>query len=116
MNDRDRKDLFTVEDPFEDEQAPAPAIAADAPGARQAAEAPFCEPGLDAVIASAFDRMGPSAAAEERMLAALIATYGDGAAAADLARRGPVERTGAVRGARRLRAGNRWRSVPDHPR
>ena len=49
MNDRDRKDLFTVEDPFEDEQAPAPAIAADAPGARQAAEAPFCEPGLDAV-------------------------------------------------------------------
>ena len=28
MNDRDRKDLFTVEDPFEDEQAPAPAIAA----------------------------------------------------------------------------------------
>ena len=54
MNDRDRKDLFTVEDPFEDEQAPAPAIAADAPGARQAAEAPFCEPGLDAVIASAF--------------------------------------------------------------
>ena len=105
MNDRDRKDLFTVEDPFEDEQAPAPAIAADAPGARQAAEAPFCEPGLDAVIASAFDRMGPSAAAEERMLAALIATCGDGAAAADLARRGPVERTGAVRGARRLRAG-----------
>ena len=68
MNDRDRKDLFTVEDPFEDEQAPAPAIAADAPGARQAAEAPFCEPGLDAVIASAFDRMGPSAAAEERLL------------------------------------------------
>lgn len=105
MNDRDRKDLFTVEDPFEDEQAPAPDIAADAPGARQAAEAPFCEPGLDAVIASAFDRMGPSAAAEERMLAALIATCGDGAAAADLARRGPVERTGAVRGARRLRAG-----------
>lgn len=105
MNDRDRKDLFTVEDPFEDEQAPAPAIAADAPGARQAAEAPFCEPGLDAVITSAFDRMGPSAAAEERMLAALIATCGDGAAAADLARRGPVERTGAVRGARRLRAG-----------
>ena len=105
MNDRDRKDLFTVEDPFEEEHAPAPAIAADAPGARQAAEAPFCEPGLDAVIASAFDRMGPSAAAEERMLAALIATCGDGAAAADLARRGPVERTGAVRGARRLRAG-----------
>ena len=105
MNDRDRKDLFTVEDPFEDEQAPAPAIAADAPGARQAAEAPFCEPGLDAVIASAFDRMGPSAAAEERMLAALIATCGDGATPADPARRGPVERTGAVRGARRLRAG-----------
>lgn len=105
MNDRDRKDLFTVDDPFEDEQASAPAIAADAPGARQAAEAPFCEPGLDAVIASAFDRMGPSAAAEERMLAALIATYGDGAAAADPARRGPVERTGAVRGARRPRAG-----------
>ena len=83
MNDRDRKDLFTVEDPFEDEQAPAPAIASDAPGARQSAEAPFCEPGLDAVIASAFDRMGPSAAAEERRLAALIATGGDGATPAD---------------------------------
>ena len=105
MNDRDRKDLFTVEDPFEEEHAPAPAIASDAPGARQAAEAPFCEPGLDAVIASAFDRMGPSAAAEERMLAALIATCGDDAAAADPARRGPVERTGAVRGTRRPRAG-----------
>ena len=105
MNDRDRKDLFTVEDPFEDEQAPAPAIASDAPGARQSAEAPFCEPGLDAVIASAFDRMGPSAAAEERMLAALIATCGDGATPADPARRGPVERTGAVRDARRPRAG-----------
>ena len=39
------------------------------------------------------------------MLAALIATCGDGAAPADPARRGPVERTGAVRGARRLRAG-----------
>ena len=105
MNDRDRKDLFTVEDPFEEEHAPAPAIASDAPGARQATEAPFCEPGLDAVIASAFDRMGPSAAAEERMLAALIATCGDDAAAADPARRGPVERTGAVRGTRRPRAG-----------
>ena len=105
MNDRDRKDLFTVEDPFEDEPAPAPAIASDAPGARQSAEAPFCEPGLDAVIASAFDRMGPSAAAEERMLAALIATCGDGATPADPARRGPVERTGAVRDARRPRAG-----------
>lgn len=105
MNDRDRGDLFAIDDPFEDELASAPAIASDAPGARQAAETPFCEPGLDAVIASAFDRMGPSAAAEERMLAALIATCGDGAAPADPARRGPVERTSAVRGARHLRAG-----------
>lgn len=106
MNDRDRKDLFAVDDPFEDEHAFAPPIASDAPGARRAAETPFCEPGLDAAIAGAFDRMGPSPAAEERMLAALLATCGDNEAAAGPAGCGPIAPvSGTVRGARRPRAG-----------
>ena len=104
MNDRDRKDLFAVDDPLENEQAFAPPIAPNALDARQAADPPFCEPGLDAAIARAFDRMGPSVAAEERMLAALLATCGEHTAATGPKGRGPVAQTGTGRSTRRQRA------------
>ena len=104
MNDRDRKDLFAVDDPLENEQAFAPPIAPNALDARQAADPPFCEPGLDAAIARAFDRMGPSVAAEERMLAALLATCGEHTAATGPKGRDPVAQTGTGRSTRRQRA------------
>ena len=100
MNDRDRKDLFAVDDPFEDEQAFAPPIDPNAPDARQAADPSFCESGLDAAIARAFDRMGPSAAAEERM----PPPWGVLGAAPGPTGRGPVAQTGTGRSTRRQRA------------